>query len=75
MSRITLENRVDDILRKALPEGLRNSVGNWDSRTHIKLARIFMEEFAVDLTIENVMEMTSRDRIVEILEPLTRRQD
>ncbi len=69
------ENKINDILKRVLrvsTEDLKkdlgiNDVENWDSLTHMTLIVDIENELNIELTGDEIAEMTSFSRIREIL--------
>ena len=54
----------DDVTPDTSPENL----DNWDSMNHLKLVTAVEEEFDVSLTMDDIEEITSIAKLIDILE-------
>ena len=64
-----IQNRVNNILKKALNTNARNlKQKKWDSLTHISLITTLEEEFKILLEPEDIIEMVNYENIISIVQ-------
>lgn len=65
MTATDIEARIAKIVELAAPADAADPP--WESKTHLKIARLVMEEFAIELSIDEIIEMNDKAAIAALV--------